>query len=70
MLPEILRHVKRMNGSRYSKITLLGGVHKIRQRERLKKHWIENKKKDCGTLGMTITQHLGLPRIGITREPP
>lgn len=30
-------------------------------------HWIDGIK--TGTLGMTITQHLGLPKIGTTGEP-
>ena len=49
-------HVMRMNDGRYPKIALLGGVHGIRQRGRLKKLWIDSIKEDHGTLGMTITQ--------------
>ena len=54
----------RVNDGRYPKIALLGGVHWIRQRGRSKKRWIDRVKEDCGALGMTITQRLGLPRRG------
>lgn len=48
-----------MNGSRYSKIALVGGVHIIRQRGSQKNkttkkpRWIDRIKENCGTLGMT-----------------
>ena len=46
----------RMNGGRYLKIVLLGGLHSIRVKRKAQKTLDRQHKEDCGTLGVTVTQ--------------